>query len=183
MTRLDLGSGPRPKAGFKGVDCADITDYMVDLCNGKRWPWDNSTVEALRSSHFIEHIPGHDIVNYDGKTQDALFFFFDECYRIAKPDASFELSWPALKSTGAFQDPTHRRYLPLEFTHYLSIKGRKALGVEHYNVCCNWIVTNTKLSIPADVSCRDNRLDPRTHNLWDLISCYTIVMVKRIKEN
>ena len=61
--------------------------------------------------------------------------------RIAKPGAVFTVQWPALQSVRAFQDPTHRRFIPAEMTTYLSIEGRKAMGVEHYGATCNWIGT------------------------------------------
>ncbi len=51
------------------------------------------------------------------------------------------MQWPALQNARAFQDPTHRRFIPHTIINYLSIEGRKAMGVEHYGATCNWIGT------------------------------------------
>lgn len=154
LLKLDLGSGPRPAEGFKGVDIVPgQTDYTFDLCDGQRWPFDSSSVDELRSSHFIEHIyagyvkviPEEDystkLLLQKSKRIDALLWFFDEAFRIAKPGAVFTVQWPALQNVRAFQDPTHRRFIPAETIAYLSIEGRKAMGVEHYGATCNWIGT------------------------------------------
>lgn len=154
--RLDLGSGPRPAEGFKGVDIVPgVTDYTFDLCCGQRWLFEDDSVDELRSSHFIEHIradyvptyrnetrPGkHGTLQLRGIMQDALLFFFDEAFRVAKPGALFTVQWPALQSVRAFQDPTHRRFIPHTTITYLSREGRTVMGVEHYGATCNWIGT------------------------------------------
>jgi hypothetical protein len=153
LLKLDLGSGPRPAEGFKGVDIVrGVTDFEVDLCSGQPWPFATGTADELRSSHFIEHIDavyifpmreqlshGKTIFQCSGFRLDALLWFFDEAFRIAKPGAVFTVQWPALQSVRAFQDPTHRRFIPAEMITYLSIEGRKAMGVEHYGATCNWI--------------------------------------------
>lgn len=146
--RLDLGSGPRPAEGFKGVDVVPgVTDYCWNLCTGERWPFEGESVDELRSSHFIEHIDAGYVrpVEFGGMPRtgtqriDALLFFFDEAFRIAKDGAVFTVQWPALQSVRAFQDPTHRRFIPAEMITYLSRDGRKAMGVEHYGATCNWV--------------------------------------------
>jgi len=145
--RLDLGSGPRPAPGFKGVDIVPgQTDYTFDLCSGQKWPILESTVDELRSSHFIEHIDAgyvhpHIPGGMPGPRLDALLFFFDEAFRIAKPGAVFTVQWPALQSVRAFQDPTHRRFIPHTMIHYLSTEGRTGMGVSHYGATCNWVGT------------------------------------------
>ena len=55
-TKLDLGSGPRPKEGFLGVDFDPITDYQVSFDSGQPWPFEDDSIEELRASHVIEHI-------------------------------------------------------------------------------------------------------------------------------
>lgn len=143
--RLDLGSGPRPAPGFKGVDrVPGCTDFHVDLCNGKPWPWADDSVDELRSCHAIEHIDAvhlQGVKGYPGEEVDALYWFFDEAFRIAKPGAVLTLQWPALQNVRAFQDPTHRRFIPAETINYLTIEGRKAMGEEHFGIKCNWVGT------------------------------------------
>lgn len=154
--KLDLASGKHPKPGFKTVDVSPLLkpDYVIDLVSGAAWPWARDSIDELHCSHFIEHIPAEEVATYGevganvqrGFRQDALFFFFDQAFRVIKPGGVFTVAWPSLKSSAAFQDPTHRRFLPLEFMHYLSRAGREAMGVDHYNVVCNWIVEETKLA-------------------------------------
>jgi hypothetical protein len=135
--KLDLGSGPRPAEGYEGVDIVPgVTTHSFDLANGTPWPFADDSVGELRSCHFIEHVP----MTYVGqRNQDALLWFFDEAYRIAVDGATFTLQWPALQSVRAFQDPTHRRFIPAETLAYLSRENRRAMGLEHYRVSCNWV--------------------------------------------
>lgn len=136
--KLDLACGQTPKEGFTGVDkfCGDS---RFDLVHGGPWPWNDSTVDELHCSHFIEHIP---MIEVGGV--DALVHFFNQAYRVAKPDASFTVQWPALKSTRAFQDPTHRRFIPAETLQwYMSKVWRTANNLEHYlGATCNWAMTS-----------------------------------------
>lgn len=139
--KLDLGSGQHPAEGFKGVDIAPVTDFQFDLASGEDWPWASDSVDELRASHFIEHLPAAYIVFDEswGSRQDALLFFFDQAFRIAKHGASFTLIWPALQNVRAFMDPTHRRFIPNEMLLYLNREWRKANALDHYNVSCHWV--------------------------------------------
>lgn len=141
--KLDLGCGQHVRPGYQGVDIAALPDVVqTDLM--KPWPWEDSSIDGFSSNHFIEHIPLNLIS--DRIPKDPFFFFFDEAYRVAKPDAIFEVIWPALQSVRAFQDPTHRRFIPVETMHYLNFESRINMGVDHYNVNCNWEVMLTEYS-------------------------------------
>lgn len=166
LEALDLGSGPCPAPGYVGVDLcvADAGSSSVlycDLFEGNPWPFESGSIERLRASHVIEHIPHERVVvgttrvtrrilsphrepitirESIGKTQEAFFWFFDEAYRIAKPGCRFELAWPHPQSDAADQDPTHTRRIPVSTLHYLSRQGRRTLGVHHYPVDCDWVV-------------------------------------------
>jgi len=167
--KLDLGSGPRPADGFLGVDKLPITDFQVDFDLGEPWPFADASVDELRSSHCIEHIangyrpkwvkvPVHVGLVEDAKkvpwrfrvhdrtvwemttvTKDLLFHFFDEAYRIIKPGGTFEVHWPNPQSRNASGDPTHRRLISETFIVYLNRAARKTLGVDFYDVECNWV--------------------------------------------
>lgn len=165
--KLDLGAGAHPRPGFTPVDRVAVTpDTLVtDLASGKLWPWKDSSVDELSSSHFIEHIPADEVEVHRNQDypesdatpahlrtytrryyQDRLLFFFDEAFRVIKPEGIFYLTWPALQSTDAFRDPTHRRFIPLEMLHYLSRQGRKDMGIEHYEAVCNWTCTEATIT-------------------------------------
>lgn len=172
--KLDLACGQQPKPGFIGVDIANIATvkHCFDLVDGAPWPFETSSIDELHCSHFIEHIEADYIRTRKGR-QDRLFWFFDEAYRVIRPDGRFTVSWPALKSTNAFRDPTHRRFLPVEFTHYLSVVGRKAMCVDHYNVSCNWVVDKTFLA--------HNKLDEQRdlNRLWDVQEAWTVELIAK----
>jgi hypothetical protein len=67
-----------------------------------------------------------------------LFAFFDECYRILKPGGTMKVIVPELKTERAFQDPTHRRFIPKALFMYLSAQARKDMGLSHYQVKCDF---------------------------------------------
>ncbi len=131
-----------------------------DLASGVPWPFEDGSIEGLYSSHVIEHLPAAAIsvyswqstpldphrLSYSG-TQDALFWFLDEAWRVCRAGAEFILRWPALRDQATrevqlapFLDPTHYRFIPVEQALYWSRAGRAALGVEQYRARCNWIV-------------------------------------------
>lgn len=141
--KLDLACGQTPLDGFEGVDIFTGAKHVVDLMKYP-WPFEDSSVAELHCSHFIEHIPAIH-VNDDGSPahgttgRDALFRFFDECYRILVPGGKMRVQWPALRSNRAFQDPTHRRFIPEEtIALYLNADWRKLNHLDHYNVICHF---------------------------------------------
>jgi len=159
--KLDLGAGQNPREGFEGVDLWPKSTHVVDLMKFP-WPWGNNSVEELHCSHFVEHIPArevtyadmHHIVPTDGEAflgQDMLLAFFDECWRILKPDGWMTCITPALQSVRAFQDPTHRRFIPAETYLYLSAEWRQANKLDHYRVECNFGV-DINPTIPQELS-------------------------------
>lgn len=154
--RLDLGSGPRPKEGFIGLD-KKVSDpprvFRCDLASGYEWPVATGSIEALYSSHTIEHLPADDVLTqrrlpsgfWRHEPMDCLFWFMEEAWRVAAPGCRFELKWPAAIDVrdgkpGRFTwvDPTHRRAIPIEQMNYFSLAGRKEMGVEFYAVDCDW---------------------------------------------
>lgn len=131
--KLDLGCGQNPREGFQGVDLWAPDAQKVDLLKFP-WPFETASVDEAHCSHFIEHIP----MREDESGKDLFFAFFDELHRILKPNAKATIIWPALQSVRAFQDPTHRRYLPAESMLYLSAEWRKLNKLDHYRVNCNF---------------------------------------------
>lgn len=115
--RLDLGCGGRKQPGFVGVDQypMDGVDVVLDL-GAERWPWEDSSVDEIFSSHFLEHL--------DAKQRCHMT---NEAYRVLKPGkwvngqpagghARFIV--PHFASCRAYGDPTHA-WPPLgEFWHW-----------------------------------------------------------------
>ncbi len=178
--KLDLGCGAQPLDGHVGIDLPldelapsaaqplqPIIDasgiIRFDLASGIPWPFANESIESLFSSHVIEHLPACriDIYRWEQRTlgnflqctgtQDALFWFLDEAWRVTQPGGEFLLRWPALENLRigvlclpAFQDPTHYRFIPTAQVAYWSRSGREALGVSGYRTSCNWVPVNER---------------------------------------
>jgi len=143
---LDLGCGQRPREGYEGVDLySEVAEHRVNLFQFP-WPWADESVDALHVSHFAEHIPAREVEQRDLSDgmagqflgQDMFFAFFDECWRILKDRGTMEVVVPALESMRAFQDPTHRRFITQATFCYLSQPWRKANGLDHYRIRCNF---------------------------------------------
>jgi len=156
--KLDLACGQRPREGFEGVDIWPKAQHVVNLMKFP-WPWKDNTVDELHSSHFIEHLPLRDLTADDLNErangtaeqylgQDFLFAFFDECYRILKPDGVLTVICPTARSNRGFQDPTHRRFIVAETFAYLWRQWRVDNLLDHYRVKCNFAgtVNHTQLS-------------------------------------
>lgn len=149
LVRWDLACGQSPAAGFEGVDLyAPNAEHKFDLLKFP-WPARDDSVDELHCSHFVEHIDSRSVEArdlYDPNPmtterwvgQDMLFAFFDEAYRVLKPGGAFKVIVPALQSERAFQDPTHRRFIPGATFMYLSSEWRKANKLDHYRVACDF---------------------------------------------
>ena len=153
---LDLGCGQNPRPGYEGVDLyGDKAMHKVDLFKFP-WPFADESVDAIHCSHFLEHVPAKEVEERDLVTrspdgyhaahpikpgflgQDMLFAFMDECWRIMKPGAWMEILVPSGRSDRAFQDPTHRRFFMQATFLYFHAPWRKANGLDHYRVRCNF---------------------------------------------
>jgi predicted SAM-dependent methyltransferase len=143
LLQLDLGAGETPREGFQGVDLyAEKPDWRIDLTGGDPWPWGDGCVDALHSSHFIEHIEkGNKHQTYTGQG-NLFYFFFEEAYRVLKAGGVFTLQWPALQSVRAFQDPTHCDFIPLQRVLYLDKNWREMNKLSHYTVktACDFVM-------------------------------------------
>jgi len=156
LVRLHLACGQRKKEGFTNVDISEAAkpDVVHDLLQFP-WPWAENSVSEIVTEHFLEHIPAcnvgeitrftpegdlawHDSVN-SGK--DYLIVFMNECYRVLKPDGIMKVIVPAASSDRAFQDPTHRRFIPRQFFAYLEAPWRKEQKLDHMDFACDFETT------------------------------------------
>lgn len=80
----------------------------------RHWPWEDNSVDEIHSSHFIEHLDRFERIH-----------FFNETYRVLKPDARMILIAPHSFSERAYGDPTHQ-WPPVTgfMCYYLSKQGR-----------------------------------------------------------
>lgn len=155
--KLDLGCGARPAEGFEGVDLFEPTaKHRVNLFKFP-WPWADSSVDAINSSHFVEHIPTCFVsggnIPVDENDRDLWCAFFDECWRILKPGGRMTVIVPYLQSHRAFQDPTHRRFHCESNFAYLDKNWRVANGLTHYLGAADFTVMCDRIA-PADEGLR-----------------------------
>lgn len=96
--KLDLGCGPKKKAGFIGVDRLAMpgVDTIFDL-RQMPWPWGGNSVEQVHCAHFVEHLTG-----------DERIAFFNELHRVMKPGGTAEIITPDWSNASAYGDPTHQ---------------------------------------------------------------------------
>lgn len=150
LRKLDLACGQNCQPGFEGVDIWEGAQHRVDLSRYP-WPFETSSIDEIHCSHYVEHIyDGY--VDEKGRTidglgqlftaangQDALFRFFDEVWRILKPDGIIKIIVPCGRSSRGFQDPTHRRFFMAETFLYFNAEWRKMNKLDHYNTKCHFL--------------------------------------------
>lgn len=114
-----------------GVDFAKVegVDKIWDLTHFP-YPFKDSSVDAIYSSHFVEHLDGFERAK-----------FMDECYRILKPGAKMRLVHPYYKSVRAIQDFSHK-FPPISENSYLywDRNWREINKLTHgnYNLKCDF---------------------------------------------
>lgn len=134
--KLNLGCGKRllPKEdGWVNVDQFPLggVDKVFDLFRFP-WPLESECAEEIFASHIIEHIPhlvyeqeplprrvqnlgGESVLIYPAdcklvpSTYDGFFRFFQECWRVLKPEGTVHCIAPYWTWAGAVWDPTHTR--------------------------------------------------------------------------
>ena len=97
--KLEIGWGRLVQAGWTNLDCRNGTGPWKRLAQDEPWPTGDRTVDAMRASHVMEHIPaGQERIDV-----------MNEAHRVLKPGAVFEVRVPnCLSGTWhAFADPTH----------------------------------------------------------------------------
>jgi len=104
--RLNLGSGPTPKAGFYSVDQVrmDGIDIVADL-NKPLSLLPDDCAEHVFTSHTLEHV-------------DNLFLLLSEIHRITRPGGLIEVIVPHFTNPYYYSDPTHLRFFGLYTMSY-----------------------------------------------------------------
>jgi len=94
---LDIACGGNKQKGFVGIDIRPEpgVDIVHDL-EKFPWPIEDESCLIVMGSHIIEHIKPWLTID-----------FFNEIWRIMKPNGQLMLSTPYGGSAGFWQDPTH----------------------------------------------------------------------------
>lgn len=190
--KLDLGCGDRCEPGYTGVDFFMPGAEKVDLFKFP-WPWADSSVDALHSSHFLEHIPAREVTAADlsvklkkGEShpyigKDMLCVFMDEAYRILKPQGEFKICVPNARSNRAFQDPTHRRFFVQESFFYFSAAWREQQKLGHYLCNCDFGF-EIGHTMPAELGLLSPEVQARRFSeCWNTVFDWIVRMVSNKK--
>lgn len=124
---VDLGCGQRElPPNFVGVDYRAEGDRIIqtDLFAAP-WPFDDESVDAFTSSHFLEHVPSWDL-------------HFTEIYRCLKPGGYYRFVGPYAWSDRYIQDPSHCQPLHERKLWYLQAKWLKDSKIEHDHARVNF---------------------------------------------
>ena len=124
--KIDIGCGKVVQEGWDGIDAIDFGQkHVLDVRKGL--PFENGSVDEVRSSHFVEHLTGAERVE-----------FFNELYRVMKPKATAQIITPCWSHACAYGDPTHQwppmsQWYPL----YLN-KGWRDANAPHVGYICDF---------------------------------------------
>lgn len=165
LLKLNLGAGSRrvdehfrPLDGFTHVDkCKKTNSDVIHDLNKYPWPWKDESVDEIFCCHFLEHLDGIERIP-----------FFNECYRIMKPDATMKIITPAPFTHRYMQDPTHKFPMVVqEFYSYLHKGNRESMRVSHYPLTCNFDWQGTFQTNPE-------LMNGRTQEFCDFHARYSI---------
>lgn len=117
--KLDIGCGSRKQSGHIGVDLIkfDGVDVVFDLRKSP-WPWDDNSVDSAHCSHFLEHL-----TNQNKRWERVTFF--NELWRVMKPEGQCTLIVPHWASNRFYGDPTHCEPLSEMAFYYLDPTWRE----------------------------------------------------------
>ncbi len=201
-TKLNLGCGKVSKEGYWNVDIKklDGVDEAVDLFTFP-WPWPDNTFDEVYASHLVEHIPHlvrkinpalseydrNYFKNVEGRIPEAFlepvwdidgfFVFFQEVYRVLKPEGKAVITVPYAKSTGAFQDPTHTRYInEVTFTYLQQNENNPNFD---YDIKCNFLLSGIEYHLNPGW----DKTDPMMFNLainqyWNVVHEFVATLEK-----
>ena len=106
--KLLLGCGLTKTEGYVRVDYDPKVkpDVLIDLESGKKWPWDDNSVDEIKADNLLEHIKNID-------------HFMEQAYRVLKPDGLLHILVPHFMNYQAYYDPDHIRYFaPQSFIYW-----------------------------------------------------------------
>ena len=97
-TRLHLGCGNQRLPGYINIDCekSPATDLICDI---KKLPYDDNSVDTIESYHVFEHIPVclHTAIDSRfGEKYKSLIDTLKEWLRVLKPDGNLVIEMPDL---------------------------------------------------------------------------------------
>lgn len=131
----------------------------------KPFPLKDSSQSKLTSTHVIQRVD--DIIEY-----------FNEVYRVLKPNGEIQLSIPYYTSSRAWQDPTHKRMIPEAFFVYLNKEWREKNSIP-YDIKCNFEVTNMNHAVTQEfVGKSQEAIQYAISHYWNVVSDLIVTLKK-----
>jgi len=127
LVQLELACGQRKEEGWIGVDIVQtpVTDIVWDLTQTP-WPFaEESSVDRIRISHFIEHI-------------EDPWPFMNELHRVLKPGGQVEIYAPYYTSVRATMDASHKQYISEMWFYYYNQEWLRSQGLDHYPITADF---------------------------------------------
>lgn len=96
--KINIGAGDTVENDYIRIDYDQLTnpDHVLDL-EKDRLPFEDSTVEAVKAHHILEHLG------------EGFFHCLQELYRVCKHGARINIRVPHPRHDAFLSDPTHRR--------------------------------------------------------------------------
>jgi SAM-dependent methyltransferase len=111
MASIEIGGGTLVQPGWINLDSRNGHGEWARMAQDTPWPTGDNTVDAIRASHVMEHIPaGQERIDV-----------MNEAHRVLKPGGVFEIIVPIVNNPltwHAIADPTHVSFWVLESFHY-----------------------------------------------------------------
>lgn len=105
---LEIGGGNLVREGWINLDSRNGEGQWKRSAQQTPWPTGEGTVESIRASHVMEHIPaGQDRIDV-----------MNEAHRVLKPGGTFEIIVPLAGTWQAIADPTHVSFWCMESFRY-----------------------------------------------------------------
>lgn len=126
--RLDIGCGKNKLADYTGMDV--LAFEGVDIVHDARvtpWPFEDNSVDAVHSSHFLEHLTGAERIG-----------FFNELYRVLKPGAVATIITPHWSNERAYGDPTHQWPPVTSWLYFYLLKSWREVNAPHVGYTCDF---------------------------------------------
>ena len=148
MKVLHLGSGRKHIAPVVQGDLVEVISLDQDAevkpdivcCLGKDLiPLPDESLDAAVAIHVLEHI------GKQGETTE-WFQFWEELYRVLKPDATLEFVSPWWNSVWAWSDPTHVRIISAESLYFLNQENYSIAGspISPFHIHCDFVLTHSQ---------------------------------------
>lgn len=131
--KIDIGGGTLLARGYINLDPTHGSGAWKRMAQDTPWPTGDNTVDAVRASHVMEHIPsGQDRITV-----------MNEVWRVLKPGHDFTIIVPIVMANNKFHngwqawaDPTHVSYwvYPESFQYFCEgpFKAHADYGIKYW---------------------------------------------------